>query len=111
MIARRSGLDPPRTREVRAKRAADGATAGRCAEHRAVIDRLERKLLIVFGEQLLDLSDRRAGFGREDQLLTFIERHARENRQIKTQVPLRGAANPALQAVADDLERLALGER
>ena len=83
MIARGAGLDAARAGEVRGERAADRAAPGRAAEQRAVIHRLERQLLVVGGEQRLDLGDRRAGPGREDQLLRLIERDAGEARQVE----------------------------
>ena len=84
---------------------------GRRAEQRAVIHRLEGEFLIAGGEQRLDLGERRAGLGGEHQFLRLVERDAGQAREIEAQIPLRRAADAALRAMADDLERLALGQR
>src|SRR6476660_5571523 len=111
MIARRARLDAARPGQVRGEHTADGAAAGRRTEHRTVIDRLERQLLVVLRQQRLDLGHRCAGLGGEDQLVGLIQRDAGEVREVEAQVPLRSAADAALGAMADDLKRLALAER
>src|SRR5262249_62041275 len=54
---------------------------------------------------------RRAGARGEHQLLGLVERDAGEARQIERGVDLRGPAERAFGAVADDLERLLLRQR
>ena len=83
----------------------------RRAEQRPVVHRLEGKLLIVGGEQRLDLGERRAGFRRQHQFLGLIERDAGQARQVEAQIPLRRAADAALRALPDELQRLAFGQR
>ena len=76
MVARGAGLDPPRPRKVRRERAAERARVRGPAEDRAVIHRLEGELLALALDQRLDLGERRAGPGREHQLLRLVQRHA-----------------------------------
>ena len=61
MIARRARKDAPAAGEIGGDHAADGALPRSEAEHGPEIDRLEGKFLLVLGERLLDLGDRRAG--------------------------------------------------
>ncbi len=83
----------------------------RPAEDRAVIHRLEGELLALAFDQRLDLGERRAGPGREHQLLRLVQRHAGEPGQIERQIGLARAAERALAAAPRDFERLALGQR
>ena len=111
MIARSTRLDAARAREIGGERAADRPAPARRPEQRAVIHRLEREFLIVRRQQRLDLGERRSGLRGQHQFLGLIERDARQTRQIEAQIPLRRAADAALGAVADDLQRLGLGQR
>ena len=103
MIARGAGLDAPRPRKVRRERAAERARVRGPAEDRAVIHRLEGELLALALDQRLDLGERRAGPGREHQLLRLVQRHAGEPGQIERQIGLARAAERALASRAPRL--------
>ena len=61
MIARRAREDAPAAGEIGGDHAADGGLRRAEAEHGPKVDRLEGELLVVLGEHLLDLGERRAG--------------------------------------------------
>jgi hypothetical protein len=63
------------------------------------------------GDQRLDLGERRAGAGAQHQLLRLVQRDTREAGQMERQVGLDRPPDPALRALAEDLERLALTQR
>ena len=111
MVARGAGLDAARAGQIGRDRAADGALAGRAAEQRAIVHRLEGELLVVLVQQRLDLGQRRAGFGREHQFFRLVQRDAGKPRQIERQVGLARPAEPALGALPRHLQRLVVAER
>ena len=87
------------------------AESGGGAEHGGIVHRLERELLPARRHERLDLGERRSGFRRQHQFLGLIECDAGQRRQIERGVPLRGAADGAFAAAADDFERFAARER
>ena len=111
MVARRAGLDPARPGQVRRERAAERPRFGGRAEDRAVVHRLERKLLALVVHQRLDLCDRRAGFRRQHQFLRLVQRHARQRGEIEREIGLARAAERALGAATHELQRLAFRQR
>ena len=111
MIARRARPDAARARQIGGEHAADRRLARRPPEQRAVVHRLEGELLRLRVEQVLDLGERRAGARREHQLLGLVKRDAGERGQIERRIDLRGPAERALGAVADDLEGFLLRQR
>ena len=108
MIARGAGLDAARPGQIGGNRAADRAGAGLAAEQRGVIHRLEGEFLLACRHQRFDLGERRSGLRREHKLLRLVKRDAGKPREIERRIPLRGAADRALGAAADDFEVLPL---
>ena len=111
MIARRAGLDAARPGKVSRDRPPDRAGAGRTAEQHRIVHRLERELLVARRHQRFDFGNRRAGLGGQHEFLRLVQRDAGKRRKIERGVPLRGAADGALAAMADDFECLAIAER
>jgi hypothetical protein len=105
MVARGARLDAPWTGKICRQRAADRAHPGCAAEQRPIVQRLEGQLLVVLGKQRLDLGQWRAGPGRKHQFLRLVKRDARQPRQVERMLGLRRPADPALGAVAQDLQR------
>jgi hypothetical protein len=111
MVARGAGLDAPRTRQIGRNCAADRARLGWDTEQSPVIHRLESEFLPACGNKSLDLGQWRPGLGRQYEFFRLVQRNPGEPGQIEGGVPLRGAADRPLRAVADDLDRLAAGKR
>ena len=111
MVARGAGLDAARSRQIGGDGAADAAGTGFAAKEHAVIHRLEGEFLVARRHQRLDFRKRRSGLGREHQFLGFVKRDAGQRRKVERRVPLRGAADDALAAAADDFQGLTIGNR
>ncbi len=111
MIARGASLDAARPAEIGGKHAANAGGVCRRTQERPVIHRLEGKLLVACRHQRLDLGERRASLRRQDKLFGLVQRDAGQSRQVDCRVPLRGPADGALGAAADDFERFFLGQR
>jgi hypothetical protein len=106
VIARRARLDAARPGRIDRDHAADRRGAGFTAEKQRMIHRLESELLPIGVEQRQDVAQRRAGAGREHQLLRFVERHARERPRGKFPWRRRVAAETPLRTRAANAERL-----
>ncbi len=72
--------------------------------------RLEREHLSFFGERLLDLHERRAASGRENELAGRVLDNARMVRDVE-HGGLGRTANERLAVAADDAERLTSSAR
>ena len=107
MIAHRAGEDAPAAGEIGGDHPADGALPPPEAEHRPEIDGLERHFLIVLGQRLLDLADRRAGPGHQHELARLIELNAGEVLGAQHRAILHRAPHLALGAAPHHLERRA----
>jgi FAD/FMN-containing dehydrogenase len=111
VVARGAGLDAARAGEVAGERTADRAAAGRAAEQRAVVGGLEVEPLVVRGEARLDLGERCAAGGRHHQLLGLVQPDAGEALEGDRMRSGDRAAEGALGARAQDLERAFLARR
>ena len=110
MIAGAAGLDAAGTGESRPDHAADGAAAGH-AQQRGGVDRLEGELLVLGIDQRLHVGERGAGLHRDDQLVRLVGGDGVERGHIEHGIGRHRMADRALGAMADDLQRLVVGDR
>jgi len=109
MVARAARLDPARTGEPGCDHAADGSLPGD-AEQGGRLHRLEGELLALGIDQRHHVRKRGACLHGDDEFVRLIGRHGIERRQIEHGVGRHRLADPAPGTMADDLERLVVGE-
>src|SRR5690606_20176589 len=111
VVARGTRLQPARAGKVGRQHATDRTAALSLAEQRAVVERLELELLVVLGQQRLDLGERRSGARRKHQFLRLIERDTCQLRQVNLVLGLCDMADAALRPLAQHLDGRFLGHR
>ncbi len=107
VVAHRPPGDAARARQIGGNDAADGLRPVRGAQQRAQVGGFADEVLALLGERCLDLRQRRAGAGGEDQFLGRVECDAGEVAGGKAARRLHGAQHAVLGAVAADQQRLA----
>ena len=105
MVARRARTDAPGAGEIGGNDTPDRALSRSEAEHRAEIDRLEGKLLVVLGKKLLDFGERRPGADDKHKLARLVDGHADEILRAQHGAVLHRAADFALGAAPHHLDR------
>ena len=111
MVARRAGLDAPRSGQVAGEHAAKGRLGGLGAEQAAPVRRLKGEHLALFRQRPLDLVDRGPRACGQYQLACRVLANAREKRQVERMRGLQRPAEPPLRAAGDNLDRLLRRQR
>ena len=104
MVARRAGLDAPRTGNIAGDRAADRARAGGGTEQGTQIRRFEGELLVPIGQSRRDLVEGSGGGGDDHQLGRLIRLDAGKGQKVEPMGRLGRPTEPSLAAGTGNVE-------